>query len=116
MEADETLLVNCFVSGLNAVISCTVLSVLLLNVTICLFSETELLWNAQEPVGESDLASSSLFSDWTASGCIDDIHRYRLLRRPCQSKKQALGPTTGFSDTLLVSFFPYLDVFSAMLR
>jgi len=38
----------------------------------------------QEPVGESDLASSGLFRDWTASGCIDDMQRYRLLRRPCQ--------------------------------
>jgi hypothetical protein len=45
----------------------------------------------QEPVGESNLTSSDLFPDWTASGCIDDIQRYRLLRRPCQSKNRSLS-------------------------
>ncbi len=29
------------------------------------------------PVGESNLVSNGLFSDWTACTCIDDVHRYR---------------------------------------
>ncbi len=50
------------------------------------------------------LASSGLFFDRAVSGCIDDIHRYRLLRRPWQATTRSLsGRRRDSSDTRLVS-------------